>query len=366
MTRRITDEIGHDVVVLGLHRHELERLPLDVLREAVANAVAHRVYEDGRRAVRVAVRPSRVTITSPGPLPEPVTVETMRDQDVARNVTVIAALRRFRLAEDAGRGVDLMQDVMAQQLLDPPQFSADESAVTVTLPLTSTVTTAERAWIGELQTRGELRGPDRALLLQAARGRTLTNSTARELLGLDSTHARAALQRLRDAGFLRQEGDRSGARYLLAPTLAPPAGLRMSQADLRTVEDLAAEQPVTNALVRERLGLDRVEALRLLTGLVAEGRLVREGERRGVRYLLPNQKGRPPAPQVTRRTPDERDGQGDLLRAADLLRHHQRGAVRAARSGAPRRVWALTGFQPVTAAMVLRSCSTWAALWPIT
>lgn len=238
------------------------------------------------------MRPSRVTITSPGPLPEPVTVETMRDQNVARNVTVIAALRRFRLAEDAGRGVDLMQDVMAQQLLDPPQFSADESAVTVTLPLTSTVTTAERAWIGELQTRGELRGPDRALLLQAARGRTLTNSTARELLGLDSTHARAALQRLRDAGFLRQEGDRSGARYLLAPTLAPPAGLRMSQADLRhTVGDLAAEQPVTNALVRERLGLDRVEALRLLTGLVAEGRLVREGERRGVRYLLPNQKG---------------------------------------------------------------------------
>lgn len=287
-TARVIDEVGHDVVLLGVRRYELNRIPPEVLREAIANAVAHRVYEDNHRSVRIEIRNSRLTITSPGPLPEPVTVETMREQNAARNVRVIEALRRFRLAEDAGRGVDLMQDVMAEQLLDQPRFDADRSSVTVTLPLTSTVTASERAWVTEIETRGELHPRDRILLVHAARGVALTNGYVRELLGIDSTHARAALQRLRDAGVLRQAGRMAGARYLLGEGLRPPAGLRLTERDLhRTILAMAAEHPITNHFVRERLALDRVEALRVLKQLVDAGDLVQEGERRGTRYRLP-------------------------------------------------------------------------------
>jgi len=283
----VTEEIGTDVVVLGLRRYELDRLPLRVLREAIANAVAHRVYEDNRRSVRVEIRPMRVRITSPGPLPEPVTVDNMREQNAARNLAVISTLRRFRLAEDAGRGVDLMQDAMAEHLLDAPRFSADEATVTVDLPLTSTVSPAERAWVAEVESRGELRPNDRVLVVHAARGRTLTNTSARELLGVDSTHARAALRRLCDAGLLQREGVRAGARYVLAADIAPPPGLRLSRTDLHElVLGLAQSSPVTNQLVRERLSVDRVEALCVLSELVEAGKLVRLGERRGVRYEL--------------------------------------------------------------------------------
>ncbi|MGH3812319.1 MAG: type IV toxin-antitoxin system AbiEi family antitoxin domain-containing protein, partial [Pseudonocardiaceae bacterium] len=52
------------------------------------------------------------------------------------------------------------------------------------------------------------------------------------------------------------------------------------------VLDLARQGPVTNSQLRERLSLDRVETLRLLTDLVESGQLVRVGERRGVHYLL--------------------------------------------------------------------------------
>ncbi|MGH3932268.1 MAG: ATP-binding protein, partial [Pseudonocardiaceae bacterium] len=291
-TTRVTEEIGTDVAVVGLRRYELERIPLPVLREAVANAVAHRVYEDNRRYVRIEIRPTKVRIVSPGPLPEPVTVQNIREQNAARNTEVIAILRRFRLAEDAGRGVDVMQDVMAERLLDPPVFDADAASVTVDLPLTSTVTVAERAWVGEIENRGQLRPRDRILLVHAARGRILTNATARAQLGVDSTHARGALHRLRDAGLLAQEGERSGARYRLADTITPPPGLKLSRANLHElVLDLARQGPVTNHQLRDRLSLDRVEALRLLTGLVESGQLVRVGERRGVHYLLADNVG---------------------------------------------------------------------------
>ncbi|MGH3839273.1 MAG: RNA-binding domain-containing protein, partial [Pseudonocardiaceae bacterium] len=284
-TARVTEEIGTDVAVVGLHRYELERIPLPVLREAIANAVAHRVYEDNRRCVRIEIRPTKVRIVSPGPLPEPVTVQNIREQNAARNTEVIATLRRFRLAEDAGRGIDVMQDVMAERLLDPPIFEADALSVTVDLPLTSTVTIVERAWVGEIEHRGELRPRDRILLVHAARGRVLTNATARAQLGVDSTHARSALHRLRDAGLLIQEGANSGARYRLAATTTPPPGLKLSRANLHDlVLDLARQGPVTNSQLRERLSLDRVETLRLLTDLVESGQLVRVGERRGVHY----------------------------------------------------------------------------------
>jgi len=209
-TRLLTEELGADLVVLGVRRHELPRLPEAVLREAVANAVAHRVYESSSGPVRVELRPDAVTITSPGPLPEPVTVMNIRQQNSARNIDVISTPRRFRLAEDAGRGVDLMEDVMEANLLHTPEFTDDGTSVRVRLPLVTAVTPAERAWILEIERRGDIRAQDRILLVHAARGAVLTNGYVREVLGVDSVDARIALQRIRDAGFLHQMGERGG------------------------------------------------------------------------------------------------------------------------------------------------------------
>ena len=47
--RLVTDHLGIEAVVLGLRRFELPRIPEAVVREALANAVAHRSYETGGR-----------------------------------------------------------------------------------------------------------------------------------------------------------------------------------------------------------------------------------------------------------------------------------------------------------------------------
>jgi ATP-dependent DNA helicase RecG len=285
----VMSELGTDLVILGTQRFELSRLPERVVREAVANAVAHRNYEIGRSTVRIELRPENVRVLSPGGLPEPVTVENIREQSAARNVHVIDTLRRFGLAEDAGRGIDVIEDTMQEQLLDRPTFEDDGSSVTVTLPLGTTVAPEERAWVSEIERRGQIRPPDRVLVVHAARGEVLTNQYVRDLLGVDSVDARSALQRLRDAGFLEQSGSRGGAQYRLAGDLAPPAGLRLDPEALGDlVVRLAQEGPVTNALVRQRTGLDRAQALALLSALVEEGRLERRGERRGARYVRPD------------------------------------------------------------------------------
>lgn len=75
----VVDELGAELVVLGATRYELPRLPVVVVREAIANALGHRSYETSGTAVRVEIRPNVVVIRSPGGLPEPVTVENIRE-----------------------------------------------------------------------------------------------------------------------------------------------------------------------------------------------------------------------------------------------------------------------------------------------
>ncbi len=310
-TAVVLDEIGYELVVVGVTRYELPRMPEVVLREAIANAVAHRSYEAGGVSIRVEIRPDRIVVTSPGGLPEPVTVDNIREQSSARNLEVIRTLRRFGLAEDAGRGVDVMQDEMASNLLEPPRFRDDGSSVRVVLPLAGVVAPEERVWITELEQSGALAPRDRLLLVFAARGEVLTNARAREILGVDSRTARQALQRLRDQGLLIQHGERGGAGYLIGTDLTPSSGVHrrsvpdaghsrqvndyyqvpfafaLSNEEVESlVIDLAREGPVTNALVRRRTGLDRTSALSVLAGLVDSGRLERRGERRGTHYVL--------------------------------------------------------------------------------
>ena len=286
-TEIVMREVGFDLVVPGIHRHELPRLPEKVVREAIANAVAHRSYQTTGVSTRVEIWPNRVVVASPGGLPEPVTIENIREQNAARNQAVIATLRRFRLAEDAGLGVDVMEDEMAANLLRPPEFAelGDGRAVAVTLWLAATVTRRERVWIHELEQQGELGPKDRLLLVVAKRGERLTNARAREILGVDALAARGVLQRLRDAGLLVQEGERGGAAYRISSDL----DRRHAHLGIQEVDDLvlamAEETPVTNALLRERTGLSRPQALAVLARLVASGRLERRGERRGTRYV---------------------------------------------------------------------------------
>lgn len=284
----VVSELGSELVVLGVRRYDLPRLPQVVLREAVANALAHRSYEMQGTAIRIELYPHAVRVVSPGGLPEPVTVENIRETQAARNYRVISVLRRFGLAEDAGRGVDVMVDSMLEEMLEPPRFEDSGHAVSVTLPIRSAVTPTERAWVREVETRGLIEPGDRILLVHAARGERLTNSRVRELVDIDTNEARRALQRLRDADFLVQHGHRGGAAYTLNESLAPPAGLRLTRQALKElILQLATEDgpPLTNARVRERTGLDRAEALRLLDELVSESMLARVGTRRGTRYV---------------------------------------------------------------------------------
>lgn len=307
----VVDELGSDSIVTGIHRRDLPRLPPVVVREAIANAVAHRSYERDQSAIIIEIRPHQVVVTSPGPLPESVTVATMRQAQAARNPSVIAVLRQFGLTEDAGRGVDVMQDVMRDEMLDPPIFEEVADFVRVTLPIRGPITPEERAWLKDLEETGALEPSERLLLVHAARrepvskvteivwhdeewlklgkstmARRLTNAAARKITGLDREEARAALKRLCDHGFLTQHGERGGAYYLLNRSLIRGAAHGMTDEEIeQLVLDAAERQAIRNEDVRRLTGLDSTAVGALLRRLTERGLLERRGEKRGTEYV---------------------------------------------------------------------------------
>ena len=147
--------------------------------------------------------------------------------------TLLRWHRPFGLAEDAGRGIGVVLDEMAQDLRAEPSFAEQpQGHVTVRLPVESPVSPEERAWARELEGRTELLPGDRRVLVEAARGADLANADVRSLLNVDSSEARQSLQHLRDAGLLEQEGERRAARYRIVPGLGRPAWVGLDRAPM--------------------------------------------------------------------------------------------------------------------------------------
>ncbi len=273
-------DLGSDMVVTGATRSDLPRLPPAAVREVISNAVAHRNYELDRSAVVVEVRPGALVVTSPGSLPEPVTIATMREAQAPRNPHVIDVLRKLGLAEDSGRGIDLIEDSLRDDFLPEPVFADSSAMLRAELPTGRLITVEERAWLEHYRRTDDLDAEELLVLVQLARRHTASNAEVRRFLQVDSTQARAVLRRLRERGLISQRGERGGASYHLA-ALAP------APSDEAILLRLAADRPLTNTVVRQALGVDSSQALGLLRRMVNEGLIVREGTKRGSSYRLP-------------------------------------------------------------------------------
>jgi ATP-dependent DNA helicase RecG len=90
----------------GGRRHERWDYPLDALREAIVNAIAHRDYTIQVTDIEVSLYADRLEIISPGRLPNTVTIEKMKaGYRASRNELIKEILRDYRYVEATGLGV---------------------------------------------------------------------------------------------------------------------------------------------------------------------------------------------------------------------------------------------------------------------
>ena len=68
----------HPMRIVGLNRVRLDEYPVDALREALVNAVAHRQYEEAGRKILLEVFADHIVLSSPGLPPKPITLASLR------------------------------------------------------------------------------------------------------------------------------------------------------------------------------------------------------------------------------------------------------------------------------------------------
>ena len=90
----------------GVRHDRWSDYPLEAVREAIVNAVAHRDYTIAVTDIELSLFENRLEVTSPGNLPNTVTVEKMREGvRAARNELIKEVLRDYRYIEATGLGV---------------------------------------------------------------------------------------------------------------------------------------------------------------------------------------------------------------------------------------------------------------------
>ena len=103
-------------------RQERWDYPLETVREALVNAVAHRDYTITVTDIELSLYADRLEIVSPGRLPNTVTVEKMRTGcRAARNELTRDVLRDYRYVEASGLGVPrkIVAGMRAHNSTDP-------------------------------------------------------------------------------------------------------------------------------------------------------------------------------------------------------------------------------------------------------
>jgi predicted HTH transcriptional regulator len=127
----------HPMRVVGLNRIRLDEYPVEALREALVNAVAHRQYEDAGRKIMLEVFADRVVISSPGLPPSPITLANLRKgkyRPCSRNPVLAQCLSYFHRIEERGSGFRRMRDQMLNHGLDQPAIGTDTGYFQITFP----------------------------------------------------------------------------------------------------------------------------------------------------------------------------------------------------------------------------------------
>jgi ATP-dependent DNA helicase RecG len=113
----------------GGRRQERWDYPLEAIREAVVNAVAHRDYTITVTDIELSIYSDRLEVISPGRLPNTVTVEKMRaGYRASRNELIKEVLRDYRYIEATGLGVPrkIIQGMRAHNGTDPDLVEDDD------------------------------------------------------------------------------------------------------------------------------------------------------------------------------------------------------------------------------------------------
>jgi ATP-dependent DNA helicase RecG len=272
----------------GVFRHDVLEYPQEALREALANAVAHRDYSSYVRGSYVQIRmfADRLEIQSPGGLFGNVTVENIEDEHSTRNARLMRMMEDMHIVENRGSGIKAMLHVMRAANLEPPTFLDRRASFRVTFRNHTLMNPDAVAWLNQFA-NAPLNDRQRLALVYLRQHQQINNSDYRRLNRVDPALAGQELRGLVDAALVDQGGVGRGTSYRLKVSSELPEQRAPQTDEDRIVAHVRETGFITNAVCRELLKVDEARAYYLLKKLCDAGRLKPQGRGKWRQYVLP-------------------------------------------------------------------------------
>ncbi len=211
----------HPMKVVGLNRVRLDEYPVEALREALVNAVAHRQYEDGGRKIMLEVFSDRVVVSSPGLPPAPITLANLRRQKYrpcSRNPVLAQCLSFFHRIEERGSGFRRMRDQMLDHGLDQPLIGTDTGYFQIIFPgpgeKLDRIRAPETRSVVTPAVEAQLNKRQKKMLLLLAEGEELTSRRCEAEFSVTRDTANRDFSLLIKLGLAKKEGQGRSTRYV--------------------------------------------------------------------------------------------------------------------------------------------------------
>ncbi len=121
----LEDKLNVEYIIKGTGpRTEKWEMPLDVFREALVNALAHRDYYEQGAFTSVELYDDRVEISNPGGL-LPLVAKHFGRRSLSRNPYIFSLFMRMNLVEHVGSGIGRMEELMLEAGLPKPEYETE-------------------------------------------------------------------------------------------------------------------------------------------------------------------------------------------------------------------------------------------------
>lgn len=202
----INGQLPLNEVVGEALRREVRMFPEIAIRELVANALVHQDFNETGTSVMVEIYDDRIDISSPGlPLiPE----NRFVDEYKSRNERLADLMRRMRICEEKGSGIDKVVKSTEEFQLPPPSFKSSNLRTTVTLYAHkefAKMEPSERVWACYLHS-----------CLKVLSNGKMTNQSLRERFKLADSKAATVSQIISAAvveGLVKPDSDTQSKKY---------------------------------------------------------------------------------------------------------------------------------------------------------
>ena len=242
LVRRAQDSVYEDLprkfhLPEGAVQAEAQGIPVDVIREAIVNAVMHASYRI-HRPIQIIRYTNRIEIINPG--------YSLKREDLLgqpgsdlRNPSLAAVFHETNLAETKGTGIRTIRRLMREAGFVPPLFYSDRvnNLFTATLRLHHFLAADDLEWLRSLNCE-ELSDSQKYALTIVRDTGMIDNSVYRQHSDFDTLRASRDLKKLCDLELLSMQ-DRGPATFYIPGPRLEGACLENPEKTLNGIESIA-------------------------------------------------------------------------------------------------------------------------------